>query len=284
MAATMKLRLRDRNGRELGILPVNLLDPSFEQPKDDSVLLRRYVDFPKLVDLLITKELNFLRMDLLADKFEGRRGRNYEKEVRRQIEENLAAGGALGAQGMTSEEFAKRWAARAVHYEFLSPQISFVSCWAMENDESEALWRIYGAGPAAASLVVSYGKLRDSIALDHHLYMGIINYFDFEAVADKSPRAMWPLMNKRRQFKYESEVRLIKMDESLRIVDPHYPAIHISRPDRPDSIRIGWDVADHVEKIVISPYAHPWQQNLIRETVARLCPGLEARVVDSIMR
>jgi len=164
------------------------------------------------VNLLITKELHLLRMDKLADKYEGRRGRNYEQEVRQEIEQNLAAGGSyFGRRGMTKEEFVNEWAAQAAHYESLIPQISFASCWAMENDESEAMWRIYGAGPAAASLVVSYAKLRDSISLDRDLYMGVVKYFDFEAVADKRPLEKWPLMNKRKQFKYENEVRLVKV-------------------------------------------------------------------------
>ena len=56
-----------------------------------------------------------------------------------------------------------------------------------------------------------------------------------------------------------------------------------SAADPPENRTVPWAIADHVERIVISPYASRWQADAIREVVKRLSPGLETRVHDSEM-
>ena len=55
------------------------------------------------------------------------------------------------------------------------------------------------------------------------------------------------------------------------------------RKDRPSVSFIDWDPSDHVERIVISPYAEKWQSDTIKELVRRLNPSLGDRVFDSKM-
>jgi hypothetical protein len=43
----------------------------FPQPDDPSVLAWRYLDLPKLLSLLLKKELHLTRLDALEDKYEG---------------------------------------------------------------------------------------------------------------------------------------------------------------------------------------------------------------------
>jgi hypothetical protein len=45
--------------------------PAFQQPPDTSILAWRYPDLPKLLALIIKRELYLRRLDLLPDKFEG---------------------------------------------------------------------------------------------------------------------------------------------------------------------------------------------------------------------
>jgi len=45
--------------------------PSFEAPKNLEQNIWRYLDFTKFVDLLVTNDLYFTRVDQFEDKFEG---------------------------------------------------------------------------------------------------------------------------------------------------------------------------------------------------------------------
>lgn len=51
----------------------------------------------------------------------------------------------------------------------------------------------------------------------------------------------------------------------------------------PVVMTVPWTTADHVEGIVIGPYAARWQADAIRALVARLSSGLEGRIFDSEM-
>jgi hypothetical protein len=45
--------------------------PSFPQPPDTSVLAWRYMDLPKLLALIVKREIHLRRLDLIPDKYEG---------------------------------------------------------------------------------------------------------------------------------------------------------------------------------------------------------------------
>ena len=153
--------------------------------------------------------------------------------------------------------------------------LAYVSSWCMGENESEAMWRIYGSSGASVALVTSYGRLRDSLPNDNSLYVGTINYFDFERRVVDLGNTLWPLMHKRHEFEHESEARIVRCDLNMppEANLDELPPVHF----------LHWKPEDHVEKIVVSPYTPAWQSETIKESLRRISPTLADRLMDSEM-
>lgn len=259
----------------------NLTHPCFRQPPDPSVPVWRYIDLSKLMFMLLRRKLTLSRLDTMPDKFEGFHGRNFESDVRPRLIAEFAARPPTLPAGRSIDDFvdqlvkdlagsAKRWRG-----------VAYINSWCLGANESEAMWRIYGQSPSSVVLKLSYARLRDSLD-DPALYIAPVRYFDFERSIVVNGNAYLPLIHKRHEFEYEHEVRIVKVDHSL--LPAGLPPGVWENPDpRPTAQFVNWDPAEHVESIVVSPYAARWQSETIREAVATISPDLAARIVDSKM-
>jgi hypothetical protein len=259
---------------------INLEHPCFPQPQDPSVRVWRYIDFPKLMSMMMTRELVLNRVDRLPDKFEGRSGRHFHAVMTAAMME-LPPGVDIKLEDKV--RMAEDSARQSLLTEDRTRAVSYVSCWCMGGPhESEAMWRIYGGGATSVALVLPYAGLRDSLK-DPRLYIGRVSYFDYDTQVLAFGNVYRPLMFKRHEFGHEKEVRIAKMMHEY--WEPGVPLGSDGRPraERPTVERVPWELQEHVEQIVISPYTEHWQHDTIRSVVARLCPGLETRVVDSKM-
>lgn len=255
--------------------------PAFPQPENPKVRVWRYIDFPKLVSWLIDGKLVLRRVNLLDDKREGHHGRYHFHLA------FVIAVREMEAKNNPPTHVERERAATEIAYEALrdvekNRLASFVSCWRAGNTESEAMWRIYAGGGASVALVLPYERLRDSLPRGSGLYIGKVTYFDFNSLVVPPGNVYSPTMNKSEQFEYENEIRIVEHVPSIWSGDKVPPGIP-SAADPPEIRTVPWVIADHVEGIVISPYAARWQADAIREVVKRLSPGLEARVRDSEM-
>ena len=86
----MRAKTASVAAQELRTMP--LVDhPSFPQPQNPSVPLWRYMDTPKLLWLLLHREIYLRRVDLLPDKFEG----TAPKLAREVVQHGIATTGNL---------------------------------------------------------------------------------------------------------------------------------------------------------------------------------------------
>lgn len=239
----------------------------------------RYIDFPKLVWALTQDALVLTRVDTLDDKREGRHGKYlYEAAVQFEMRQ-LEAEGVPADHGERHRR-ANLFGEMIWRNEELTRAISFVSCWC-KGGESEAMWRIYGGRGASVALALPYERLRDSLDGDR-LYVGTVTYFDFNRGVLPPDNVFRPIMFKGHEYIYEDEVRIATFDPTL-WEDDGAGGGRRPRPDRPNVVTVPSAIRDHVEKIVISPYAARWQADAIRAVVGRLSPGLESRIFDSEM-
>jgi hypothetical protein len=260
----------------------NLKHECFRQPPDPSIPVWRYIDFPKLIFMILRHQLALARLDALPDKFEGLHGRNYQAAVCETVKQSMAASAFVPGAGKSQEALAEEVSRNSAQWERNFRGISYISSWRMGPNESEAMWRLYGAMPASVALVLPYHRLRDSLN-GENLYIGTVNYFDFERFFVGSSNALWPLISKRHEFEHENEVRIVKIDSSLLIGDANTPGPATIPVDRPLVSFLDWDPSAHIERIIVSPYAAEWQSETIREVVKRLSPSLADRVIDSEM-
>jgi hypothetical protein len=257
----------------------NLNHICFQQPTNPDIRVWRYVDLSKLLFLLLRRELTLVRLDTLPDKFEGLHGRNFETAFREAMYRGLKD--AQDYQG-NPESVSADLTRRAVNFQGSVRKAAYVSCWRYGPNESEAMWRIYGAGQASAALVLPYSTLRDSLN-EESLFIGQVRYFDFNRDVLPGGNIYWPLVFKRHEYEHEHEVRIVKVDPSFLTSNPEVSNEASAHPSIPSTVSISWDASKHVERIVVSPYCSAWELAVIKETVGRISPTLEERVVDSEM-
>jgi hypothetical protein len=140
---------------------------------------------------------------------------------------------------------------------------TFISCWHMNIGESAAMWDLYGRDGSSIALRTSYNKLRD--ALPSHVYLGMVNYIDFEKDFVAVDNAMNPVMHKRRSFEHEMEVRAVI--PHLGDVSENYKLDHELTEF---GLTIPFDMNASVDEIHLSPEAKPWFVRLLQETNAKL--------------
>jgi len=144
----------------------------------------------------------------------------------------------------------------------------------MGNHESEAMWRLYCGTSQGVALVLPYSRLRDSLD-DPTTFLGIVSYVDFETEVFSLHNMLNPVMHKRREFKHEDEARVVSWRPPA---DGDWLTVEL-----PPSIALPWAPEEHVERIVVSPYADAWYLDTIRELVDRIAPPLGERIEPSPM-
>jgi hypothetical protein len=127
--------------------------PAFQQPPDTSILAWRYMDLPKLLALIIKRELYLRRLDLLPDKFEGL----YPTQTSKALTQAYLASGQIDA------DTAKGIAEHRVKFAKDVRRNFYVNCWHLGDVESEAMWRIYCGAGGGVAIVLPYEKLSASI-------------------------------------------------------------------------------------------------------------------------
>jgi hypothetical protein len=240
----------------------NLPHEAFPQPSDPSTKVWRYLDFAKLVALLIRRELFFARLDQLPDQFEGTLPVRTKEALTELLRTGLAKSGPAQIEKLVDQNLAAYRTQRKLMY---------VNCWRLGNDESEAMWRVYCPHGPAAAVVLPYEKLRDSLS-NPMLFIGQVTYVDYRKHLFDVGNALRVPMHKRIEFSHECEIRVV-----------YWLVPEGNKTETPTFWRMPWAVEDLIESIVIGPYVEPWHRDLIRETVEMLCPRLKGRVHESGM-
>ena len=145
--------------------------------------------------MILRRQLPLVRLDTLQDKFEGLHGRNYAAAWHESHKHMLTAAGYSGA--ISIDEYATRMTSWSLDSEKRVRKSSYISSWTY-GQESEAMWRIYGAEPASIAIVTPYHRLRDPLN-DFTMFIGLVNYFDYERRIIEG-NTLWPIMFRRREF------------------------------------------------------------------------------------
>lgn len=155
-------------------------------------ILRRYMDLPKLLDLLYTKSLYFRRADGFSDKLEGALFPAFRK--------SLDEAHAAGKSPYDSNHYYQR--ARLGNY---------VSCWTIGATDNMALWQLYGGVKASIALTTTVDRLIVcGAAWDRSMRIKKVQYIDH-----RRPRnwIIGPfddvLGYKNNAYKFERELRLV---------------------------------------------------------------------------
>ena len=222
-----------------------------DQLRHDTVLWR-YLDAAKLFDFFENSTLFFCRADHFSDKFEGA----FTPSLRQQISDAYAR----GEIDYTYEQFKRRMR-----------ESVFINCWHRSQDDSAAMWALYGKSDCAVALTTTVGQLAatlEGIEEDHAISIARVDYVKHwsDPKLDVSPDFTRIFTYKTKAYEYEKEVRVI-IDRTGHALVPELLQTGLVVPI---------DVRALLRSIVIAPDAPPWFEKLVRQSALRY--GIKAPV------
>lgn len=209
---------------------------------EPELVLWRYMDLTKLLDILGNECLHFTRIDKFDDPFEGAPPRR--------------------ALALPNEDLA-----RAVSPGFLN-QLTRVRkrlhalCWHANETESAAMWKLYLSSNEGIAIRTTAQRLRDSLRLtngvDQPLFLAevqYVNHLDNDEELAPMNFIKWATF-KRKSFAHEREVRLMRIAQ-----DDELGEDFLYRPKV--------DVNTLIDSIYIGPSVPRWVGHVIEQAVSR---------------
>ena len=214
--------------------------------------LRRYMDLPKFLDLIVNKELYLRRIDGFSDRLEGAIPGGIRKLIDRSFEN--------GHHQESANELQIR--ARTQYY---------ASCWTLNSRDNIAMWQMYGGSLSKAISVTTTVSELCAVIEPEGGYSMIteVEYPDSEPTDSVMIQEAYDLLRyKNVAYKFEEEIRLI-----------HKPITPSLSPN-PDGIAVAiGNMASFLKAITLAPEADP----RYRATIESICKnfGLDNILVTS---
>jgi hypothetical protein len=204
------------------------------------------MDFTKFVFLLDNSSLYFSRADQLGDPFEGSYSRG-NVSLRPLVYKEAPNAAAMFEQVARLSKWVREW--------------TFISCWHMNEHESAAMWRLYAKSNEAVAVTSTYARLVE--VLPRNVFIGAVQYIDYERDWLPEGNSFYPFMHKRKSFEHEREVRAIIQE---------LPSENGSIPVGKQNLSLGQVVqikpGDLIERVHVAPTASPWLRDLV-ERISR---------------
>lgn len=216
----------------------------------DETSLWRYMDLPRFVDLLQSRELHFARADQMQDRWEG-------------------------AYGPTNA--AMRPAVYGEHYSVMEKQLPniaaharthvFLNCWYAADFESAAMWSIYDREGRGVAIRTTKQKLQKSLTGTNSVHGASVQYVDYSQWIPEG-NVFGSFLFKRLSFEHEREYRLltrwapkaIRVDENNTVIE--------AEPDTPPTgLRETVELTELVEQVFVSPGASGWFHKVVQQLV-----------------
>ena len=188
--------------------------PEYEEPSPGDMLWR-YMDLAKYIDLISRKELYFAAASTFDDIFEGAKGIMDNKDEWDDFYLDFFKKAIITAPGQDisklTDEKIRQDSERLLNEINKSGEISrnstYISCWHLNNYESEAMWKLYSKDVtnAIAIQTTSY-HLYEALYKDPYISIGKVKYVDLNKRFTSINGAFW---YKRKSFEHEKEVRAI---------------------------------------------------------------------------
>ncbi|TKB24555.1 hypothetical protein FCL47_17085 [Desulfopila sp. IMCC35006] len=204
--------------------------------KTDMVLMR-YLDLAKFIDLISTKTLYVASAVEFEDSLEG----TLPEQMREMYEKNPDVIKQLGSLSILEKEQENRIK-------------NNVSCWTKGPKDNMALWKIYGASKQSIAIITTLEKLIQSTFLWCDITGVTFKEVAYIDHSGRLPDGIYTLSYdtfglKHEAYEFEKEVRMVVTRSSLK---------------QPSPLRLKIKPNDIIEKIIISPEAGEWFFDLVK--------------------
>ena len=78
------------------------------------------------------------------------------------------------------------------------PKLAYVNCWCENDHESEAMWKSYG-GDEGIAIRTTFGGLTESLVCESSVYIGRVQYVDYDETFIGERNVVIPLLHKRKE-------------------------------------------------------------------------------------
>ena len=102
-----------------------------------------------------------------------------------------------------------------------------INCWHLNSHESAAMWVLYLKSNEGIAVQSTYRKLLDSLVDEREIFIGKVNYIDYDNEIFLDRNALAPLVYKRKSFEHEREVRAIITNWPKEPIGPDSPTATI---------------------------------------------------------
>ena len=232
--------------------------PEQLEPENQDAVIWRFLDLPKLRDLIETSEIYFCRADLFADEREGLPPEDY-----------LATFGLHPFDVNDRRELINHIGSVAQFREGF-----YVNCWYLFRGETCQMWKEHGTEGVA--ITSQYKRLKSALnAMSDRAYIGQVRY-GAQHLLGKTANIFRYITTKRSKYAHEQEVRAflwvphahaginrhIDGENRLHPLPLTHPPPHVSKGERR---RV--DLQALVTSIVVSPWASPTTLDEINQSV-----------------
>jgi hypothetical protein len=208
------------------------------------------MDLAKLVSLLDRHALFFAAAASLGDRFEGSLPAA-----------NLPMRPAwYGAYQDKIEPQAKAMRLQALRQ-------TLISCWHINDSESEAMWRLYTPFGLGIAVQSTYGSMTGAFMTQEPIFVGQVRYLNYENDPVAEGNVFAPFLTKRVSFAHELELRAVAWREDA--------------PADFGGDYIPVDLVTLIREVRVAPGVQAWFLDAVQAVALRF--GLEAPVLPSAM-
>jgi len=208
----------------------------------DNLVLMRYLDLAKFLDLISTKTLYVASSVDFEDQLEG----TLPEKIRELYENDPEIANYYGSSSIQCIEHKNRIK-------------NNISCWTKGPKDNMALWKIYGNSKQSIAITTTFDKIVQSTLLWRNLSAVTFKEVVYIDHSGKLPDGIYTLGHntfglKHEAYSFENEVRMIVTRDSLK---------------EPCPLRLKIRPNDIIEKIIVSPEAGDWFYNLVSSVSKR---------------
>ena len=233
-------------------------DDEYEEPLKNDILWR-YMDLPKFISLISRKELYFASANSFEDIFEGAKGILDKKDKWDSFYLDFFEKSILTAPFQVQNELtiekvkadSERLLKQLNESGNLQRKYTFISCWHLNEYESEAMWKLYSKDVSnALAIKTTFGNLYEALGQNPYIDIGKVKYIDYKKHFTSVNGAFW---YKRKSFEHEKEVR----------------AIIRKHDTKANGIYVPIDINKLILGIYVSPYAQEWFVDVVKSIVRK---------------
>jgi hypothetical protein len=157
--------------------------PYLKIPQHPDAYIWRYMDFTKFISMLSGQSLFFTSVPSLAkyDQFEGQL--TWPASTSPATPPGFKTADELASIGLHDDKLL-----RIINHEIAKghasinsfPELFFINCWHMNDDESDAMWKIYGYDANGVAVRSSFNRIKECFKdTPHKIFIGEVEYRDY---------------------------------------------------------------------------------------------------------